>query len=86
MGCRVPVVSSNAGGLVEVVADGVTGLVVEKGDHLVLADAINNLLMDPEKMKQMGAAGRARVEEKFGWDRTARRFYGLFSGHESAGS
>src|SRR3954449_12141325 len=71
MGCEVPVVASDAGGLPEVVEDGVTGLVVPRGDVPALASAIGSLLDDPERRRRMGAAGRRRAVEYFDWDRTA---------------
>ncbi len=74
MGCEVPVVASDAGGLPEVVEDGVTGLVVPRGDVPALASAIGSLLEDPERRRQMGIAGRRRAAEHFDWDRTAEQF------------
>jgi glycosyltransferase involved in cell wall biosynthesis len=73
MGCEVPVVASDAGGLPEVVEDGVTGLVVPRGDVPALASAIGSLLEDPERRRRMGIAGRRRAVEYFDWDRTAEQ-------------
>jgi glycosyltransferase involved in cell wall biosynthesis len=74
MGCEVPVVASDAGGLPEVVEHGVTGLVVPRGDVPALAEAIGALLADPERRRRMGVAGRRRALELFDWDRTAEQF------------
>src|SRR3954470_25015630 len=79
MGCEVAVVASDAGGLPEVVEDGVTGLVVPRGDSAALAKAIGSLLADPERRRQMGQAGRARALRLFDWDRTAEQFEELYS-------
>jgi glycosyltransferase involved in cell wall biosynthesis len=79
MGCEVAVVASDAGGLPEVVEDGVTGLVVPRGDSAALAKAIGSLLADPERRRQMGQAGRARALRLFDWDRTAEQFEQLYS-------
>jgi glycosyltransferase involved in cell wall biosynthesis len=78
MGCEVPVVASDAGGLPEVVEDGVTGLVVPRGDSQALAGAIGSLLADPERRREMGQAGRARALRLFDWDRTAQQFEELY--------
>jgi glycosyltransferase involved in cell wall biosynthesis len=78
MGCEVPVVASDAGGLPEVVEDGVTGLVVPRGDSGALAGAIGSLLADPERRRRMGQAGRARALRLFDWDRSAEQFEGLY--------
>jgi phosphatidyl-myo-inositol dimannoside synthase len=78
MGCEVPVVASDAGGLPEVVEHGVTGLVVPRGDAAALAQAVGSLLADPERRRQMGVAGRARALSLFDWDRSAEQFEQLY--------
>jgi glycosyltransferase involved in cell wall biosynthesis len=78
MGCEVAVVASDAGGLPEVVEDGVTGLVVPRGDATALAQAIGSLLADPERRRTMGQAGRARALRLFDWDRSAEQFEQLY--------
>lgn len=74
MGCAIPVVVSDAGGLPEVVEDGVSGYVVPKGEVPPLADAIGKLLADPALRATMGAAARKRALERFDWDISARAF------------
>ena len=78
MGCEVAVVASDAGGLPEVVEDGVTGLVVPRGDSAALAQAIGSLLDDPERRRAMGQAGRARALRLFDWDRSAEQFEQIY--------
>jgi glycogen(starch) synthase len=78
MGCEAPVVASDAGGLPEVVQDGVTGFVVSKGDAAALADAIDKLLADPGLRHRMAKASRARALQLFDWERTAERFEALY--------
>ena len=79
MACETAVVASAVGGIPEVVADGVTGLLVPyapaypEGFEAALAEAVNALVTDPERATQMGRAGRARAEREFGWDAIARR-------------
>jgi glycosyltransferase involved in cell wall biosynthesis len=74
MGCEVPVVATDAGGLPEVVEHEVTGLVVPRGDSGALASAIGRLLDDEELRRRMGLAGRERALRLFDWDRTAEQF------------
>lgn len=74
MGCEVPVVATDAGGLPEVVEDQGTGLVVPRGNAAALAAAIGSLLGDPERRVRMGRAGRERALRLFDWDRTAADF------------
>src|SRR3954468_15870435 len=78
MGCEVPVVASDAGGLPEVVENGVTGLVVPRGDADALAQAIQTLLTDPQRRRRMGQAGRARALRLFDWDRSAEQFEEIY--------
>ncbi len=78
MGCGVPVVASDAGGLPEVVEDGVSGRVVPRGDAAALAEAIGGLLQDPALRRRMGAAGRDRALRLFDWDHSAEQFERLY--------
>jgi glycosyltransferase involved in cell wall biosynthesis len=65
MACRRAIVATRAGGIPEVVEDGVTGLLVPPRDHGAMADAIVGLLNDEERRRQMGEAGFARVSARF---------------------
>jgi glycosyltransferase involved in cell wall biosynthesis len=78
MGCEVAVVASDAGGLPEVVEDGVTGLVVPRGDARALAQAMGSLLADPQRRRRMGLAGRERALRLFDWDRSAQQFEEIY--------
>jgi glycosyltransferase involved in cell wall biosynthesis len=78
MGCEVPVVATDAGGLPEVVEHGVTGLVVPRGDSTALAGAIASLLEDPALRERMGKAGRERALRFFDWDRTAEQLEEIY--------
>ena len=78
MGCEVAVVASDAGGLPEVVENGVTGLVVPRGDAQALAHAIGSLLADPQRRRRMGQAGRERALRLFDWDRSAEQFEEIY--------
>jgi glycosyltransferase involved in cell wall biosynthesis len=73
MACGLPVVATNVGGNMEVVKDGVNGLLVPSDHPVRLAAAITELLKDREKAKRMGLAGRERVEEKFSIEKNVRR-------------
>jgi glycosyltransferase involved in cell wall biosynthesis len=70
MACGVPVVVSAVGGLAETVQDGVTGVHVPPRRPDRIADAMTELLDDPERRRCMGAAGVSRAQ-RYGWDRIA---------------
>ncbi len=72
MGCEIPVIASDAGGLPEVVDNGTTGLVVKKADADELANAMRQLLDDESLRKDFGRAGREKALAEFDWLTTAR--------------
>ncbi len=79
MACQVPVVSTHAGALPEVVgADGRAGVLVEPGRSELLAREIGLLLDAPERRMAMGIEGRRRVTSLFTWRRTAERTVELY--------
>lgn len=69
MACRRPVVATRTGGVDEAVEEHVTGLLVEPHDEPSLARAMITLLENEPMRREMGEAGRARVEERFSVDR-----------------
>ncbi len=87
MACETPVVASAVGGIPEVIDHGETGLLVpfnplgteswEPRDpekfSKDLAEAINHLLLSPEKLKTMGLQAREKVEKHFSWKSIAQQ-------------
>jgi glycogen synthase len=75
-----PLVASTAGGLGEVVRNGVTGLSFEPGDVAGIATAVRAVLDDPEAAATRARAARARLRTEFDWDQitaaTARVYAG----------
>jgi len=86
MACGTAVVGSRVGGIPEVVAAGVTGLLVPPGDPEALADALNTLVRDPAWAGAMGRAGRKRAVNEFGWGAIAGQTAALYSELVSASS
>jgi starch synthase len=79
MACATAVAASRTGGIPEVVADGVTGLLVPPEDPAPLADALNVLLRDPARADAMGRAGRERAVAEFSWDAVAAQTAALYA-------
>lgn len=73
MAARRAVVATRAGGIPEVVDDGVTGLLVPPHDEPAMAAALVELLRDAARRERMGAAGRARVEAAFSIERMVEK-------------
>jgi starch synthase len=91
MACEAAVVATATGGIVEVVDDGVTGLLVpfepetgaiEPRDPAAFARAIaervNALLAEPERAAEMGRAGRERAVAEFDWSAIATQTAELY--------
>ncbi len=92
MACETPVVASAVGGIPEVVVEGGTGHLVafEKGEDVFgspadpdrfardLAEALNAVVGDTERARQMGLASRERVLEHFSWQAIAEQTADLY--------
>jgi alpha-maltose-1-phosphate synthase len=91
MACEAAVVATATGGIVEVVKDGETGLLVPiaPGDRTGeprdpdqfaadFAERVNVLLRDPDRATAMGRAGRQRAIENFSWAAIAEQTAALY--------
>ena len=84
MACETAVVASAIGGIPEVVADGLTGILVPylpvpaEEFEAGLAEAVNALCRDPARAAAMGRAGRERAVHEFGWSAIAHRTVELY--------
>jgi glycosyltransferase involved in cell wall biosynthesis len=78
MGAGLPVVASAVGGLPDLIEPGVNGLLVPPGDPSALAEALADLLGDPERAQAMGARGRERQRAEFDIDVLVRRLENLY--------
>ena len=74
---RVPLVAGRSGGAPETVQDGVTGRVVDGLNVDEIATAISEILADPERAAEMGAAGRRWIVDNWQWRSQAARLDGL---------
>ncbi|MEM6338064.1 MAG: glycosyltransferase, partial [Bacteroidota bacterium] len=78
MACRVPVVSSNIGGLPELNVHGETGFLCDFGDVGALTDATRTLLLDEELHERMAANARRRAEDEFDIHRIVPRYEAFY--------
>jgi starch synthase len=84
MACETPVVASRVGGIPEIVVEGETGFLVDFNPAdaetftSALAADVDKLLNDPTLAERMGAAGRKRVLEHFGWPAVALKTVQLY--------
>jgi glycosyltransferase involved in cell wall biosynthesis len=71
-------VATRTGGTPEIILDGETGLIFPPGDTQALTAHVVALLRDPERRRQMGAAGRARMERLFTVERHVAGMFDLY--------
>jgi phosphatidylinositol alpha-1,6-mannosyltransferase len=72
-----PTLAGDSGGAPEAVVHGETGLVVDGHEVDEVAEAVLELLGDPEKAAKLGTAGADRVHRDFTWDAVSARLRGL---------
>ncbi len=77
MSCERPVVVTANPGYADYVRHGETGYLVPLGDEAAFADAVGELLDDPEKARAMGRAGREFVERELSSERTMAKLAGI---------
>jgi glycosyltransferase involved in cell wall biosynthesis len=77
--CGVPVVSTDVGGVAEMVQDGVTGLLVPPRDPAALGTALERLLLDEALRAKLGSKARERAEECFSVRRQVDQLLALWS-------
>ncbi|NYG58551.1 glycosyltransferase involved in cell wall biosynthesis [Nocardioides daedukensis] len=78
MSCGLPVVASRAGGIPEVVRDGIDGLLVPTGDDGALAAALRTLHDDPAMRRAMGESARLRAAGQFSLTRCTQNLMSVY--------
>lgn len=78
MGCGLPVVASDVGGIPDQVAEGESGFLVPVGDAVFMAKRIGTLRDDPELRETMGQWASKRVHAEFGLPVMAGNYFSLY--------
>jgi glycosyltransferase involved in cell wall biosynthesis len=78
MGYGRLVIATAAGGIVDVVNDGDTGLLVPPGDASALAVAIDNAMDHPAEMAEIARRGSDFANRAFGWDEIVSRLAAVY--------
>jgi len=71
MACEVPVVSRQISGIPELVYHNINGLLVREQDPAAIAEAVKELLADPDKAGRFGQAARKQIRLNFNIQKTA---------------
>jgi len=74
----VPVIATKVGGVVDIIEDGKTGILVAPQEPLSMADAIIKIYKDPALAKALAAAARVKVDEEFGLDKMFERTIAIY--------
>jgi glycosyltransferase involved in cell wall biosynthesis len=74
MAAGLPVIATAVGGVPSMVVDGLTGRLVPPGSPTTLRAAMSEAIRAPEQARQMGLAGRTRVEQEFDLRRVVARY------------
>jgi glycosyltransferase involved in cell wall biosynthesis len=74
----LPCVGCRTGGIVDVIEDGVSGLLVAAGDVAALREALQRLAVDPERRAAMGSQGRAAALARFDLRASVEAYRALF--------
>ena len=77
MATGLPVISTNIGGIPEMVVENETGFLVQPDHPSALADAIEKLINDPALAQKMGHAGYERAQRLFSIERNVRELCSL---------
>ena len=80
----IPVVATRAGGIPEIVDDGIDGVLVPAADSGALADVLATLLTSPDRRAALAGRGRDRISARFSFQQMVRSYEALYSGLLSA--
>ena len=73
-------IGARAGGVPDVIDDGVNGILVPFGDADAIAGAIRGLVSNPERAQWLGQAGREKLHAQYDWDQVFARLLALYQG------
>ena len=74
-----PAIGTNVGGVPEVIADGINGLIVPSKNPIALADAIKLILDNPKKSHRMGLNGFEKVKKEFNFQSQSKQIENIYS-------
>ncbi|MBA4198266.1 MAG: hypothetical protein C0459_12000 [Chitinophaga sp.] len=79
MSKEIPVVTTNCGGVAEVIENGIDGFIVDLYNHEAIAEKLLLLINDATLAQSIGKAARQKIVEKFTLEKQAKTFYKYYS-------
>ena len=73
LACGTPVIATNIVGIAKEIKDNKCGIIIPRNDAKKLAQAIIRIIKNINLQKKMGEKGRMLVEEKYGWEKIAKK-------------
>lgn len=73
-----PSVATDVGGIPEVIEDGISGMIVPPGDADRFAAAVESLITDPQKRKELGRAAKAAAHKRFSAEEIVPQYESLY--------
>ncbi len=74
-------IGTNLGAMPEIIKNGVSGYIVEPGDHRALAERIISLFKDPLRLREMAERGYDLAKSRYNWERSAQKIVKALFGH-----
>lgn len=79
MACRIPVIGSNVGGIIDIVMDKETGLLFKEKNSKEIADKIIFAIENKLKMNKLAENGFSAVKENFNWENIAKLYINSYN-------
>ncbi len=79
MSYKKPVIGSNLGGIIDIIKDGKTGLLVKEKDPKALAQAISQILENESLAQRLAETGYQYAQEHYGWDSIISQLKNLYN-------
>lgn len=76
--CSRAIIATNVGGISEIIEDGKSGILINKGSVPELISALNHLISNPATIKSIGQEARTIVEKNFSWFENAERTIDIY--------
>lgn len=79
MSFELPVIASSVSGVVDIIEDGVDGMLIPSEDSRALANAMKRIILEPKLAASLGPKARQKVTNKFSLESIANRYSDLYA-------